>query len=254
LRKTPTIALGLIASLALAGGAAAQSAAPSHTLKVSASPSKAGKKTKPKAVSSLKLNIENDAAANTTAKRIEIQLPKDWTINTKGFDTCSASKVETQGADTCPKGSKLGKGTAKALLGPGQSPLNFTNVFYVGSAKSLTIYLEQKGGDVKAILVGKIKKTPKGPKITIDIPEDLQNPVKDPDGPGPATGLYSALTSIETSLKGTTGKGAKKHGIFETKGCKGGKWEFGTTLTYAPNPNPPAKSKSSATDEVNCKA
>ncbi len=246
MRKTRTIALGLIASLSFAGVAIAQSADPSHTVDISvgAGSPKAGKKTKPKQVKKVELEIENNRAAKTTASRIEIRFPKEIKINTKGFDDCSASTLENDGPSACPRGSRLGKGTAEALVGPDQAPLKFTNEFFVGGPKVLTINLKQVGGDVQAILLAKIKPTPKGQKLVIDIPGNLQQP---------APGLYSALTSITNELEGTTGKGRKKHGIFESTGCAKGSWEFESTLTYAANPNPPAKSKSSATDEVKCK-
>jgi hypothetical protein len=251
LRKTPTIVLGLAATLAMAGGAVAQTDAPSHTSKVTISPSKAGTKTKPKAVST-KLTISNSRASGTTAKRIEIFFDKNIRMSPKGFPLCSASKVENDGSDACPSGSKLGTGTAGAVVNPtgaggkAPTPLAFKNTFFVGSSKSLTIFLEQTNGDVRAILVGKISKASGkyGQKLSIDIPENLQQPAPD---------VYSALTDIATSLKGTTGSGSKKHGFFESLGCTGGKYSFQTRITYAPNPTAPSKPSSTNAGTGNCK-
>ena len=246
MRKTPTIVLGFAATLAMAGGAVAQTAAPSHTSKVTI-PSKAGTKSKPKAVST-KLTISNSRASGTTAKRIEIFFDKNIRMNPKGFPTCSASKIENDGADSCPSGSKLGTGTAAAVVNPTSptpAPLAFKNTFYVGSSKSLSIDLVQTSGDVRAVLVGKISKAggKYGQKLSIEIPENLQQP---------APGVYSALTDIATSLKGTS-KGSKKHGFFESIGCTGGKYLFQTKITYAPNPNPPSSSSSTNTGSGTCK-
>jgi hypothetical protein len=248
LRKTPTIVLGLAATLAMAGGAVAQNATPSHTSKVTISPSKAGTKTKPKAVST-KLTISNSRASGTTAKLIEVFFDKNIKMNPKGFPLCSASKIENDGPDACPSGSKLGTGTAAAVVNPTSptpAPISFKNTFFVGSSKSLTIYLEQTSGDVRAILTGKISNAggKYGQKLSIAVPENLQQP---------APGVYSALTDIATSLKGTTGSGSKKHGFFESRGCTKGKYQFQTRLSYANNPNPPSKPNSTNSGTGNCK-
>ena len=249
LRKTPLIAVGLAATLALGGTAVAQDdAAPGHDLQTSVSPAKAGTKKKPKNVAT-SLEISNNEKAGTTVKTIEIDFPKTIRMNTKGFKICSQDTIETEGPTACPKNSKLGTGTAAAVINPKSTmpaPINFKNTFFVGGKKKLHIYLEQTDGSVRKVLIGKIGKAggKYGQKLTIQIPGDLQQP-----GPG----VFSALTDIETKLKGTTGSGKKKHGFFESIGCKGGLYDFQTKLFYAPNPNPPAASKAEATDTVDCR-
>lgn len=249
LRKTPPIALGLLASVAFTGGAVAQAPTPSHELQMSVSPSKAGTSKKPKAVTRLKLDIANNQASQTTASKIEISFPKTLRFNTKGFTTCSAAKLEASGPSSCSSKSRLGGGTASAVVNPtsaSPAPLAFKNTFFVGSATSLNIFLTQTGGDVAKVLIGKISRAggAYGQKLTIAIPADLQQP---------APNVFSALSDIETSLSGTTGSGSKKHSFLESTGCSGGKYGFQSKLTYAPNPNPPASSTSTATDTVTCK-
>lgn len=260
MRKSPLVALGLTATLGLGLGGVAiaqDDSQPGHTLQVTVSPAKAGKKKKPKSVK-VGLNISNNKAAGTTASVIRVRFPKTIKINTKGFPTCSTDEIEQNGADACPKKSRLGTGTAGAVVNPGAandadpntnpSPLAFKNTFFVGSRKYLSIFLEQTNGDqaIRKVLRADIESAggKYGQQLTIKIPEDLQQP---------ATGVYSALTDIETSLKGTTGKGKKKHGLFESRGCTGGLYDFQTELTYVPNPNPPAVSESEAPDTVDCK-
>jgi len=248
LRKSRIIAAGVVASLGLGGVAVAQDAAPSHTLQVSGISENAGTKSKPKAVT-LKLDIRNNRESKTTASRIEVFLAKNVKINPKGFPTCKAVGSDQFDPDECPRGSRLGTGTAGAIVNPnGADPttLNFRNTFFVGSSKSLTIFLEQTNGDIRAVLQAKVSRAgggKYGQKLTIAIPKELQQP---------APGLFSALTDIAVSLKGTTGKGSKKHGIFETTGCTGGNHDFQTKLTYASNPKPPANKQSTATDTVGC--
>lgn len=249
MRKTPTIVLGLAASIAFAGGAIAQTdTTPSHTVDMTVKPSKAGTKKKPKAVS-VKLEISNNKAAGTTASRIEIFTPKGLKINTRGFPVCSADTLINDGPSACPKGSKVGSGTAAAVVNPkgaNPAPISFTNDLYVASRTSLNLNLIQTGGgDVVKTFPVKIGSASGkyGQKLTIDIPADLQQP---------ATGIYSALTDITTTLKGTTGKGSRKHGLYELSACSGGKLGFQTRITYAANPAPPAAASSTATDTVKC--
>ncbi|MBA2515733.1 MAG: hypothetical protein H0V22_00175 [Solirubrobacterales bacterium] len=249
LRKTPPIVLGLLASVVFTGGAVAQAPEPSHTLQMGVTPSKAGTAKNPKALTKLKLSITNDKAAKTTASKIEISLPKTIRFNTKGFTTCSAAKLDAEGPAGCSSKSRLGVGTASAVLGPTSptpAPLEFKNTFFVGSATTLNIFLEQTGGDVRKLLIGKISNAggKYGQKLSIAIPGDLQQPVP---------GTYSALSDIATSLSGTAGSGSKKHGILESRGCVGGKYAFQSKLTYAPNPDRPAARTSTATDTVSCK-
>lgn len=256
MRKSPIVALGVTAALGLGGVAVAQTdTSPGHTLQVTVSPSKSGTKKKPKPVK-VKLAIANNKASGTTASRILVKFPKTIKINTKGFKTCTEDDINQNGADACPSGSKLGSGTAGAVVNPqadsdndpntNSAPLNFKNTFFVGGSKQLTIFLEQTNGDVRKVLIAKINKAggKYGQQLDISIPGDLQQPTP---------GVYSALTDIATSLKGTAGKGKKKHGIFESRGCTGGQFDFQTTIFYAANPNPPAASKSDAEDTVACK-
>ena len=236
------LAVGVLAATAITGTAVAQTA-PSHTVDASVSPSKAGTKKKPRNVTTT-LNISNNREAGTTASRIEINLPSGLKMNPRGFPVCSETTITEEGIEACPSKSRLGTGTAAAVVNPTSptpSNLTFRNTFFVGGSNFLNIFLEQSPGDVRAVLKGTI--TQSGRKLSIDIPEDLQQP---------APGVYSALTDIRTKLKGTTGSGSRKHGFFELFDCKGGKGTTTTKLTYVPNPNPPAASSSTATDTSRC--
>jgi len=239
------IVLGLLASVGLAGGVAvAQAPEPSHELKMSVSPSKAGTKRKPKNVR-VKLDVQHSEASKTTVSRIVVAFPKAIAINTKDFDTCTPDELIEKGE--CPKGSKVGTGgaVAKADAGGGQITVDFDVAFYVGSSKTLTFDVKQKGGNLGATFPVKIGSAGGkfGRKLTIDIPKNLQSP----------NGVFAYLTELDASLKGTTGKGKKKHGLFEATDCKGGEHDFQTTLTNVANPNPPSKKTTEATDSVRCR-
>lgn len=252
MRKTPTLLVGLLATGAIAGTAVAQAPAGTHTLQMSVKPSKAGKKSSPRAVTKLKLSIANDPDSKTTASRIEVSLPKTLKLNLRDFKRCSVDRLENDGEDTCPKGSQVGTGKASALANANdtkpideQFKVDFNTEFFVSSSKSLGIVLDSTNIELRKILVARIgKATGKyGQKLTIDIPTDVQKT---------AAG-FSALTSITTSLSGKAGKGRRRHGLIESVGCSGGLYDFQSKLTYAPNPNPPVASTSTATDSVDCK-
>ena len=88
---------------------------------------------------------------------------------------------------------------------------------------------------MKAVLHGKIS----GKKLTIEIPGFLQQP---------APGTFSALNGLSTTL--SMKKGSKA--LISSTGCKSKKHKIGVTISYAPNPTPPAKSSASDTGDAKC--
>ena len=74
-----------------------------------------------------------------------------------------------------------------------------------------------------------------GQLLTVSIPRNQQAPIESSD---PNQSVYSALKSFETSI-------AKKyngHRLVSTIACPsaGKEHQFGLTIHYVPNPNPPA--------------
>jgi len=228
---TAALALGT----ATAGIAYAQTPGPEVTVESSVTPAKAGTKSKPKNAT-LKLAIHNNKESKTTAKQIKITIPSTVKLSTKGLDQCTASDEELlAGAKAaCPK-SVIGKGSADAFVNPfatTPAPLHFTVTPLVGK-NELIFALDSNIAD--AILHAKIK----GSTLTIDIPGFLQQP---------ATGVYSALESIETSLSKKKGKNY----LLSTTGCKGKKHTLKVTVSYAPNPNPPASPSATGQGDSKC--
>ncbi len=88
MRKSFLVAAVATLALGTAGVAIAQTPAPSIESTGSGSPSKAGTKSKPKAVN-FKLDVKNNAAAKTTAKSIKITFPSTIKVSTKGLDQCT---------------------------------------------------------------------------------------------------------------------------------------------------------------------
>ena len=207
-----TVAVALVA----AGPAAAK--IPPQKLKVVVSPSKAGTKAKPKAIS-LTFNpfLAVDAAGLTAIDAVpfatqiaHVNADKNIAFNLSAFPTCTAAVVNHSNA-TCPKGSQVGAGKASArALGITQS--DFVVKAYNGPNKHLFLLVDGKAPlSIHSVIDGVFKKStgPYGQELYFTIPPELQQPVP---------GAIAAITNFTTTLAAKpTGKGGKSY--VETIGC-----------------------------------
>jgi hypothetical protein len=217
LRKYLIVAIAALTAMAFTAVALAQT--PAATMKVTIKPKKAGTKTKPKN-SSIELNITNNAPTKTLGK-LTITSPKTFKLSAKGLVKCKKSVLESGGPSACPKKSRVGGGTASALLGvnsgaPG--PLTFDVTAVVLGAKDLGYFLHAREVPVDVLSPGKLK----GRKLIITVPAEAQMP---------ATNVWAGLKSIHTTLKARNGK----HYLASTTGCKKGKHAFTTKLDFVNN-------------------
>jgi hypothetical protein len=202
LKKFATLAVALVATLGLTGAAIAQYVAPVVSLTGSVSPSKGGTKKKPKK-GEVKLAFTVNKESRVSADQIVFLTPANVKLSGKGFRYCPQSFIAQNGVAKCPKGSQIGTGTASAVLGPRQAPLEFTTTVFWGSVNEITVYLEQKGGNLKVPLTGPVTaaSAPYGQKVTIDIPPQVVQP---------APGVFSQITGVDVSLGGQAKKKVKK--------------------------------------------
>jgi hypothetical protein len=217
LRKLLTVALAATATLAIAAGAAiADPNDQQATLTVKATPTDAGTTKKPKNV---KLSFNSKVnMPGTTVEIIDVLLPKGQKFSGKGFKKCNVDDLVAQGITACPSGSKAGpKGTANALVGPANAPLNFDVYPFVENSSTFAFYLSQQGGGVQSVVHGKI--TNKGRKLSISIPQELRQP----------GGLDATLVGLDQTFSGK----AKKNYIVSSSSCPKGGWQFGSKLTFA---------------------
>ena len=231
MRKLLTVAIAAIATLAVATVAIAADPNDNEaTLKVTASPTKAGTKKKPKSVK-LGFDLEADKPG-TTVEKIVMDLPKGTKISGKGFKKCNADDLAAGGPTACPSGSKAGPtGSAGAAVVTGgtTTPLNFDVHPFVEDSNTLLFYLAQIPSGVQSVVKGEI--TNSGRKMTITIPLELRQP---------APGLDATLTGIDQTFSGK----AKKNAIISSTSCPKGGWKFGGTLIFtqradgAPVPGP----------------
>ena len=219
MRKYLIVAFAALTAMAFTTVALAQTPAATMTVKVK--PKKAGTKKKPKN-SSIELNIKNNDPKKTLAK-LEITSPKTFKLSTKGLTKCSLQTLEAGGPSACPKGSRVGGGTASALVGVNSTttaptPLTFDVTAFVLGPKKLGFFLVGREIPIQVLSPGTIK----GNKLTITVPDTAQQPTP---------GTYAGLKEIHTTLKGKKGK----HYLASTVGCKSKKHAFKTVLHFINN-------------------
>ena len=216
MRKLISVAVVATASLALAGGAFAEPNDDQASLTVKASPKDAGTTKKPtnvKLTFGTKVNLPG-----TTVNTIQVLLPSGLKFSGKGFKKCNLDDLAASGPSACPSGSKAGsQGTANALVGPANAPLNFEVHPFVGNATTLYFYLDQQPVGVQSVVQGKI--TNSGRTLTITIPQELRQP----------GGLDASLTGISQTFSGK----AKKNYIVSSTKCPKGGWKVGSKFTFA---------------------
>ncbi len=226
MRKSALLAAAVIASLAAAPTAMAVNA--DQGLDVSVGPSKGGTRSHPKIVKITVLTTttpKDDVAFGT--RRAIIYFDKYLRFNTKYFKTCAKSVLEAQGPTKCPKGSQVGKGSARGLaLGQVE---NLTIKAFNAKSGHLLLYVQgsaplQINSTIDASL--RTASGSYGRKLYVPIPESLQQPLQ---------GVYATLTRFQTTVYAYTrakihGK-RRKVGYVETVGCRK-KWSFKGDFTF----------------------
>ncbi len=200
----------------------------------SASPTKAGTKKKPKAVT-LKIRPYFDYTAPAEQTKIKadpfatktanVFFPKNAVFNGKFFPSCARPKVLSAVA-SCPKGSQVGSGTA-AGFALGLLEKLTVKIFNAPGGKGVNLLVEGSSPLViKDVIEGKLTKQSGkyGYKLAVTVPEGLQQP---------APGAIATLVDFDTKLPAKTiKKGKKKIPYVASKGCTGGSWAWGYTGDY----------------------
>jgi hypothetical protein len=243
LRKILVAALAAVMVVAGATAALAQSGS-GASLKVTLKPNKHGTKKKPKGAK-IRL-VFNNGNHNLTATKITIQLAKQLKLNTKGFKFCATNTItNTAGAD-CPKKSKVGSGTSDAIAGvntTAPAPLTFRVTAFLVNHKTVAFYLQQRGGNITTVALGKISKARGkfGSKLTVTIPNIAK------EFP---PGTFNGLVKLDTTLGGKSGK----RNLVGITGCpKSKKLPFTTTVNFQPNPSPPPTPTVTAKANAKCR-
>jgi hypothetical protein len=208
MRKLTLTAAAAVTAIGAVG--VAQAVTPTTAIKASVSPTKKGTKKKPKNV---KLNVElitqpapGDPAFAT--RSTVVHFDKNIKFDGKHLKSCSQSQVQTD-ETKCPKGSRVGSGTATgSALGLTE---NLTVTAYNGprGTKIELLVDGQTPLQIHQVIEGKLQSDSGkyGKKLVVAIPEALQQP---------APGAYATLTDFKTSVKGT---GSKKRPFVGLAGC-----------------------------------
>ncbi len=217
MKKVRIAAAAGAAVLAVSGTAAiAQTPPPEPFTGISGtvSPGSGGSAKKPKN-GEVGLTFTLNPQAKKTVSEIHYFLPKNVVLNGKGFKFCTAAKILRDGADSCPKGSEIGTGTADVAVGPGPTSIDpFQVRVFAAAAKKLALSLS---GPVEGVppFEAKIVKSGGsfGQRIDITVPSEAQK----------NAGLFVYLTGIETTIGGakstkkvTVKKNGKKRKVKKT--------------------------------------
>jgi hypothetical protein len=222
-----------VAALAIGAVGAAQAVTPTTALKTSVSPTKHGTKKKPRNV---KLNIElitqpnpNDGPFAT--KTTVVHFDKNLKFGGKYVKTCSADKVRSNNT-ACPKGSKVGTGSATGVALGLTENLSVTAYNGPGGNKIELLVSGTSPLTIHDVIEGKLQsdKGKFGKKLVVAIPDTLQQP---------APGAFATLTDFKTSVKGT---GSKKRPFVGLAGCTKKKLNFQADFVFTDGSTSTAKS------------
>jgi len=250
--KPRGLALLAMAVAAFFGLSTVAQAAINGSLEIKLTPGGAGTAKKPKGQTltyHVKLGTD-DGTSPPTTKDTTVSFGTGIRYNGNKFPTCTLAKLNSTGPSSCPKGSKVGTGSAVALVGgsPGEPAPTTTETLKVTAyngpgGKTYLLYLD---GDTPANIKQAIEGTLQtasgdfGYSLTVTIPANLQQPV-----PGLFAPLVDfqvktggTLTKTKTVTKRRRGKRVKvkvktKTNYIETIGCTGGQWKFGQTFNFA---------------------
>jgi len=248
LRKYLIAALIALCSTALVAATAV--AALHHDMKIKATP-KAGTKAKPRnVVLSAGVAMVRTApdAQNPTVPKIDFLFPKQFKFLNSKFKKCSKAILGAQGVAGCPKGSKIGAGTALATLGAQDIPLHFKTTFFNAGPKTIVIHLQrvnEKGQPLEGSYESPTGRYTKasgkyGSRLTVSIPDSVQTP----DNGSTWSKLVKLDFKLDQKYKGKT--------FTQSTGCKKS-YPFSSTLHYRANPAPPSVSSTTTTGTVKCK-
>jgi hypothetical protein len=173
-------------------------------------------KTPQPAALSLSLGFTGDNGANASVlQRAVIQFPYGSQLNGKLFPSCTAQALADHGKSACPKGSRIGGGTAVGAAGDIRE--NILVTLYNGKGgKSIVFYLQ---GD-NPVVLNVPWESPLQPftggmwnfKLTVDVPAVLQRIV----------GLDVSIEDFSVKVDATRRIKGRKRGYIETLICPPG--------------------------------
>jgi hypothetical protein len=223
------LAIAVMGAFVLAAVGAGVSSAVNPDISISASvtPTKHGTKKKPKKVK-LVVKLKTTPAAGEPAFAADttvVHLAKELVFNGKALKSCASSQVQAD--DTkCPKGSKVGQGTAAGVALGLTENLKVTAYNGPGGNKLELLVDGQTPLQIHSVIEGLLQSDSGayGKKLVVNIPANLQQP---------APGAYATLEEFDTTINAVAGK--KKAPYVGLASCKTKKMAFGVDYTYKPD-------------------
>jgi hypothetical protein len=227
MRKLAIAVMGAFVLTAV-GASVSSAVDPDIKMTASISPTKHGTKKKPRKVKLVvKLSTtpkqgEPAFAADSTV----VHLAKELVFHGNALPSCKSSQVQSDNTK-CPKGSKVGQGTAAGVaLGLTE---NLTVTAYNGpGGKKLELLVNGSAPlQIHSVIEGVLAKDTGlyGNKLVVAIPANLQQP---------APGAYATLEEFDTTINAVTGK--KKVPYVSDIACNKTKGlAFGVDYHYQPD-------------------
>ncbi|MDO8188054.1 hypothetical protein Q5424_12060 [Conexibacter sp. JD483] len=222
-------AIGLTAATAQAG----EPTDMVQKLDVKITPGKSGTAKKPKPAA-INVVIQSPTENPATSDTVVVKFAKGVTFNNRAFPTCSPATIKaTRSLSSCPKGSIVGRGTARALGLVNSTRVNSTlKVTAVNSpGNSLQLFVETTVPiDIAAPISGKLVKSKGdyGWQLNVKIPDELQEVIP------PIA--WAPLTYFQVKVQATTtvkrGKRTVKVPYVATTSCPKGGWPFAADFTF----------------------
>jgi len=230
LRKVAILSVAVIAALATAVVAIAQTGGNKYTVDVAVSPSTSGTSKKPQPVKvtfSYTVDGPDSATQPAAVDRYQIELYGIRENGARFSSQCSAAKMQQAGGDAdCPAGSRMGSGTLQAVVYPSNDPKSTSTIncrkqirFYNSGNRKAVIFLTGPASDCGG--VGQpfiipatfVNGAGGGETLQFTVPPSVLHPVN---------GLTVAVRSVRTTINlKTIRKSGKRYGYFESTRCQG---------------------------------
>ena len=159
------------------------------------------------------------APAPLQLSRTTLRFPKGAVVNGRFFPRCKAAALRARGPRACPRGSKLGSGTARGAAPPIVDSVSAKITLYNGSAggrkSSVIIYSVPDLGPIMTMegVIEPGRGTPYGYVLSVDVP-----PIKTlPSAPDASVTFFDATTRDLTVRR----RGRRIHYIDSQVVCNG---------------------------------
>ncbi|HEY4278729.1 MAG TPA: hypothetical protein VGM91_10935 [Conexibacter sp.] len=213
-----------------------------QNLKVAINPGKAGTKKAPRPAA-IGVTISSPNAQPATTKTVSVYFGKGISFNNAKFPTCSLQQIQQANSIArCPRGSIVGRGTARAIgfLGPSQVPESLTVTAVNSTNNTLQLYVQGAAPlPIAAPITGKLAKASGkyGSRLDVTLPDALRQVLP---------GAYAPLVFFNVKVKATTtvkqGKRSVKVPYVQTTSCPSGGWPFRGDFSFDSAPLVPFSS------------